>query len=328
MDPGTRPLFNQMLGGAMHILPRLTARLAVVASFAALLAAACNTDSKNLTAPSARTLSADREGRDGSSSPGSSSSFAVLANQAVTCTGGTITGDVGTFQALPTGSFTNTGCTVTGTVHVGDGAAKGAYSAFLSAYTADATTPCGTVETGTLAGVTLQPGVYCFDAAATLTGTLTLNGAGAYLFKIGTGGTGALTGTNFTVALTNGASACNVTWWVAQAATMTDSHFDGSILAGAAITLTRGTFNGNAWAGASGVGDVTITGTAVVGCAASGKGHHHRKGHHEEGSECNQGVGNGPEGCDPGNSDHHNGSNDENGGTPGDPGRQGGDDGR
>ena len=39
---------------------------------------------------------------------------------------------------------------------------------------------------------------------------------------------------------------------------------------------------------------------------------------------CNQGVGNGPEGCDPGNSDHNQPSNDENGGTPGNPGRKGG----
>lgn len=39
---------------------------------------------------------------------------------------------------------------------------------------------------------------------------------------------------------------------------------------------------------------------------------------------CNQGVGNGPEGCDPGNSNHNQPSNDENGGVPGAPGRQGG----
>jgi hypothetical protein len=38
--------------------------------------------------------------------------------------------------------------------------------------------------------------------------------------------------------------------------------------------------------------------------------------------KCNQGVGNGPEGCDPGNSNHNQPSNDENGGTPGNPGRQ------
>ena len=39
--------------------------------------------------------------------------------------------------------------------------------------------------------------------------------------------------------------------------------------------------------------------------------------------KCNQGVGNGPEGCDPGNSNHNQPSNDENGGTPGNPGRKG-----
>jgi hypothetical protein len=36
---------------------------------------------------------------------------------------------------------------------------------------------------------------------------------------------------------------------------------------------------------------------------------------------CNQGVGNGSEGCDPGNSNNHNPSNDEGGGSPGNPGR-------
>ncbi len=44
----------------------------------------------------------------------------------------------------------------------------------------------------------------------------------------------------------------------------------------------------------------------------------------DEKPKCNQGVGNGPEGCDPGNSNHNQPSNDEDGGTPGSPGRQGG----
>ncbi|HTD69357.1 MAG TPA: ice-binding family protein [Gemmatimonadales bacterium] len=313
----------------MFTLPRLTARLAVIIPFAALLAAACNTDSKGPSGLSGPTLSADRkDGKDdkdgkGKPSQGASSSFTVLANAAVTCTDGTITGDVGTFQAAPTGSVTQTTCPITGTVHVGDGAAIQAFNGFLSTYAALAATPCGVVLTGTLAGVTLAPGVYCFDAAATLTGVLTLNGPsnGVWLFKIGTSGTGALTGTNFSVVMAGGGDSCNVTWWVAQAATMTDSHFLGSILAGAAITLTRGTFDGNAWAGASGVGDVTITGTAVVGCAG---GKQHGKDHDKDKDKCNQGVGNGPEGCDPGNSNHRHGSNDEDGGTPGNPGRKGG----
>jgi len=245
------------------------------------------------------------------------SGFTVLANQAVTITAATVSGDVGTFQAPPTGSVTQTNSTIDGAIHVGDAAAVQAFNAFLEDYDALAEVPCDEVLTGTLAGVTLPPGVYCFDAAATLTGVLTLDGPtnGTWLFKIGEGGTGALTGTDFSVVMAGGAQECNVVWWVAEAATLTDSNFIGTILAGAAITLTRGTFHGNAWAKA----DVTITETAVVGCES-------RHGTGQKKEKCNQGVGNGPEDCDPGNSNQgdDSNSNDENGGTPGNPGRGGG----
>jgi hypothetical protein len=248
---------------------------------------------------------------------GSASNFAVLSaapggGGAVTCTNGSIIGDVGSSGLAA--SVVQTGCTINGAIIAPVSA--GVVTDFNTAYAAYAAIPCGTTLTGTLASVTLSPGVYCFDAAATLTGTLTLNGpsSGVWIFKIGTLGTGALTGTNFSVVLAGGGVPCNVNWWVAQAATMTDSNFVGTILAGAAITLTRGTFAGNVLAKAA----VTITGTTLVGCAAAGG-----KGHGKEKQHCNQGVGNGPEGCDPGNSNHHNTSNDELGGTPGDPGRQG-----
>jgi len=206
--------------------------------------------------------------------PAWAQNFAVLGDAAVTCTNGDIIGDVGTNQAPPTGAVTITSCP-TGTVHVGDAAAKQAFAGFLSTYAA--LTPklgdvCTTL-TGTLAGQTLSPGVYCFPAAAALTGVLTLNGPsnGTWIFKVGSTPatppalpTGALTGTNFSVVMAGAAQACNVTWWVAQAATMTDSNLAGTILAGAAITETRGTQHGNAFAKAG----VTITGTAVTGCAA------------------------------------------------------------
>jgi len=57
----------------------------------------------------------------------------------------------------------------------------------LTAYTALAAEPCDVVLTGTLAGVALPPGVYCFDSAATLTGVLTLDGPsdGTWIFKVG-----------------------------------------------------------------------------------------------------------------------------------------------
>jgi hypothetical protein len=260
----------------------------------------------------------------GAPSLGTASSFAVLSaapggGGAVTCTDSTITGDVGS-SGFPA-SVVQTRCTITGAVIAPVSA--GVLADFNGAYNALAGQSCDQFLTGTLADITLTPGVYCFAAAATLTGTLTLNGGtnDTWLFKVGTSGTGALTGTNFSMVLNDSASACNVTWWVAQAATMTDSDFKGTILAGAAITAT-GTagspptpFEGRALAKAA----VTLTDVAFVGCeggSLGGKAH----------PKCNQGVGNGPEGCDPGNSNQGNPlrSNDELGGVPGAPGRQGG----
>jgi hypothetical protein len=258
---------------------------------------------------------------------GSASGFAALAGTAVTCTNSTVTGDVG----IVTGSLVNTGCTIVGTVNNANAAAKSAYADFLTAYdTLHFNTPCDQTLTGTLAGVTLSPGVYCFTAAATLTGTLTLNGPadGVWIFKIGTGGTGALTGTNFSVVMAGGAEGTpcpNVYWWVAQDATLTTSNFQGTILAGGDITVTGGTFIGDALAGGAGTidlptGAVTLTGSTITACPPAGGDVIHTK------HKCNQGVGNGPEGCDPGNSNQGNPSrsNDELGGTPGNPGRKGG----
>jgi hypothetical protein len=245
---------------------------------------------------------------------GSAGSFTVLAGTAVTCTDSTVTGDVGVW---PGTAITQTNCTITGTVHAGDGVAKQAYIDFLSAYNALSLMECDYVlSSGNLAGLTLTPGVYCVDAASTTTdGTLTLSGSSSdiWIFKIGTSGTGALTGTNFSVVMEGGGTPCNVYWWVAEAATMTTSNFMGTILAGAAITITGGTFDGDALAQAA----VTMTGATVTGCEQAGQ---------PVRSRCNQGVGNGPENCDPGNSNQGDPSrsNDELGGTPGDPGRMGG----
>jgi hypothetical protein len=150
---------------------------------------------------------------------------------------------------------------------VGTPAAKTAFNNFVTQYTTLASSPCGVILTGTLAGANLPPGVYCFTAGASPTGTLTLTGTATdrWLFKIGTGGTGGLTPGLFTVVMAGGSQACNVTWWVQQAASITDSDFNGSVLAGAGVTLTRGSFHGNAW----GQADVTVTGplaSPVTGC--------------------------------------------------------------
>jgi Ice-binding-like len=310
-----------------HNVPIRLARTLAPHRFAAgalvaltLLTAACSNDSASrITAPS---LSASMSAN--ASQSAGAIDFTVLAYAKVTCTDGKITGDVGTFLAPPTGSVTKTRCPITGTVDIGDAAAVAAYKAFVAEYialtpapatpTAPAYCNVTNILTGSLAGVSLSPGTYCVSGEAK-TGVLTLTGNGTWTFLV----VGALTGNSFSVVMADGGDPCNVTWWVQAAATMTDSHFIGTILAGAGITLTGGTFNGNAWAGASGSGDVTITGTAVTGCAGR-KGN----GKDKDKEKCNQGVGNGSEGCDPGNSNNHNTSNDELGGTPGDPGRQGG----
>ena len=301
-----------MHGMGSNSKPRGLSRLARAAGIVGLVLAVA------LTVPAGGSLFNVSAAPPAATSPplGAASSFAVLsaapdAGGAVTLTDSTVNGDVG--SSGPIASVVWTDSTINGAIIAPVSAQV--LDDFNRAYDALAAVPCDEVLTGTLAGVTLAPGVYCFDAAAALTGVLTLKGPsnGIWIFKIGTSGTGYLEATNFSVVMAGGGQPCNVTWWVAQYAELTDSNFAGTILAGTYITITRGTFTGDALAKAG----VTLTGTNLVGCeGGKGNGHH----------LCNQGVGNGPEGCDPGNSNQGNPdrSNDENGGTPGNPGRQGG----
>jgi hypothetical protein len=223
---------------------RRPAGLAVIATFAGLLFAA----SPALAQPSL----------------GSAQDFDVLGGTAVTCTDSTIDGDVGVDLG---GSITQTNCPVLGTVHPGDAVAQNAYDDFLTAYTNVAAVPCDFNLTSSLplAGQSLAPGVYCFDAGVTETDSvLTLVGSSTdtWIFKVGILGTGALTGTRFSVIMPGG-EPCNnnVFWWTAEAATLTDSPFIGSILAGTSITVTNGSLDGQALATLA----VTLTGTSVCG---------------------------------------------------------------
>jgi hypothetical protein len=262
---------------------------------------------------------------------GVADNFAVLSaasggGGAVTCVNepnpATIIGDVGSSGVITPGA-----CTILGSQIAPVSAAV--VVAFDSAYAALARVRCTqTITTQAFTDTTLSvdSGVICFPNEVTFTRTtLTLTGSGPWLFKVGTGtaGSGALTGTNFNMVMPAGGDACDVTWWVRAGATMTTSnasgtHFIGTILAGAAITVTGavvGTFNGRALAKAA----VSITGGTFTGCTGGSLGGTAK-------AKCNQGVGNGPEACDPGNSNQGDPSrsNDELGGTPGDPGRKGG----
>lgn len=199
-----------------------------------------------------------------STSLGSANSFGILSGAGVTLTGSTVTGDVGTYAL--NGAVTQNTSPINGSIHAGDQTAIAASNDFLAAHAAVAASPVDQCSflTGTLAGVTLPPGNYCFDAAAVLAGVLTLDGpaGSSWLFRVGTSGAGALTGTGFFVVMSGGASACDVTWHVADAATMTTSDFQGNILSGAAITFTGGSQVGRDLAKAG----VTLTGSAMTGC--------------------------------------------------------------
>ena len=174
---------------------------------------------------------------------GSAQTFAVLGASGVSNTGPTIiTGDLGVspgtaVTGFPPGSLTG------GTIHVGDAPATAAQAAAHTAYAGLAAEPCGTNLTGKTLGtspgaVTLSPGVYCFSASAQLTGTLTLNGSGVYIFQIKSTLT---TASKSSVVLTKGATAGNVFWQVGSSATLgTNTAFEGSILANISDTVTTG----------------------------------------------------------------------------------------
>jgi len=174
---------------------------------------------------------------------GSAQTFAVLGASTVTNKGPTvITGDLGVSPGTAVTGFLP-GTVTGGTIHAGDATAAAAQAAAHAAYAALVAEPCATNLTGKTLGtspgaVTLSPGVYCFDSSAQLTGTLTLNGNGVYVFKIKSTLT---TASNSSVALANGATAANVFWQVTSSATLgTNTAFEGSILANASATLTTG----------------------------------------------------------------------------------------
>ena len=196
---------------------------------------------------------------------GTASDFAVLGGTNVTCTAGSVVGDVGVSPGSAV-SFTDTGCTITGgRPPATDAAAVQARADFLNTYATlrQQTNSCVSLLGNTLAGLSLSPGVYCLDAVAK-TGVLTLTGpaTGVWVFLT----EGALTGINFSVVMAGGGQPCNVFWAPSAAATMTTSALKGNILAGNAIdgsiTLTGGSLAGNALANVA----VTITGTSVIGC--------------------------------------------------------------
>jgi hypothetical protein len=240
---------------------------------------------------------------------GSAAGFAVLGTTTVTNATTppgppaftTITGDLGLsppgvsvtgFSLVPganrivVGPPPATGVTgglgiVTGTIHVGDAVALLAHADAIKAYAALLAETCNTNLSGQdLGGQTLVPGVYCFNTSAQLTGQLTLNGNGVYVFQIGSTLT---TASNSSVFLENGALCGNVFWQVGSSATLgTNTVFAGSILAFTSDTVTTGVSVAGRVFALGGAVTLDTNNITVAGCTSVGGGGHDHDGCHND----------------------------------------------
>lgn len=175
---------------------------------------------------------------------GDAKTFAILSSTySNSASGTTLNGDLG----YTTGPATAP--TVNGATHSLDATYTQAGIDQGTALTALSSQPCtfsfapGAID---LAGDTTHdpshvgvytPGVYCIDGAASIAGggTITLNGAGTYIFRMD----GALTtSANSKVVRANGASSCDVWWTPTEATTLgANSTFTGTDIDASGITI-------------------------------------------------------------------------------------------
>ncbi|HTA33016.1 MAG TPA: ice-binding family protein [Solirubrobacteraceae bacterium] len=199
---------------------------------------------------------------------GSAESFSVLAGSTVTNTGPTtMFGSLG----LSPGSSVTGAPHVLGQIHVDDAVAIGAKNALTTAFNDAASRPSNGSAGTDLAGQVFLPGVRTASSSLLLSsGSVTLDAQGnpgaVFIFQIGTTLT---TGSNTTVALVNGAQACNVFWRVGSSVTLgTGTVFVGTVMASATITAnTAATIHGRllAQTGAVNLDTNTITTSNCAG---------------------------------------------------------------
>lgn len=201
---------------------------------------------------------------------GTAGTFAVLGGSTVTNTGPTVLwGDLGVWPGSAITGFPPG--IVNGTTHAGDAVAMQAQSDLTTAYNDLAGEAFdANLSDQDLGGMTLTAGVYHFDVAAFLTGTLTLDAEGdpnaRFVFQ--TGST-LITASNAIVNVINGGSGCNVYWQVGSSATLgTNTAFAGHILALTSISATTGaTVTGGSLLARNGA--VTLDSNTIINCAAA-----------------------------------------------------------
>jgi len=215
---------------------------------------------------------------------GTAGNYAIFAASGVTTTGVTsVTGDIGTTSSASSVSgFTltmdssnvfSTSPLVVGNVYAFDYVAPTptnmtqAAADMVTAYNYAAGLPPAVgpklnLGAGTISGVTLGPGVYTWTSNLDITTDITISGSATdtWVFQVA----GILNLANSAnIILSGGALAKNIVWQVAGSGVNlgTSSHFEGTILAKAAISFTNlASINGRALAQTA----VTMIATTVV----------------------------------------------------------------
>ena len=207
---------------------------------------------------------------------GQTQRFGVLGNSAVTGATGTgvlVTGDVGSSPTATISNFPPSSTATPFIVHnTNDGVVQQAHIDAIAAYNALQIQGTGTVLPDNLATVgALTPGIYSFVTGAPdlpASATLTLNGAGIFVFNVGSSLTA-----NVLSNVVGTANPCNIYWRVGSSATLNGTNFLGTVIASASITVGAGAnLFGRALAGTGATGAVTMAGSggnSIGGCSTA-----------------------------------------------------------
>lgn len=197
---------------------------------------------------------------------GAAASFAIVGGQSVTAASGStqtlINGDVGVSPGTSITGFPANATTVPPfATHANDGAAVNAQAATLALYNDLAGRAAGTAIGAELGGEVYGPGTYSIGAANIAANTtLTLSGAGTYIFKVASSLT-ANVGSRVSLV---GVNPCLVFWQVTSAATLNGVNFVGNVVAQSGVTLgSNATLAGRALT--TSAGSVTLSGGNTAG---------------------------------------------------------------
>jgi hypothetical protein len=173
---------------------------------------------------------------------GTADPFVVLGGTKVTNVGPSVlNGNLGISPGTELEGF-GLPAVINGSTHATDEVAAQAQLDLTTAYDGAAgqpVLPANDLSGEDLGGLKLSPGTYRYNAAALLTGALTLDAEGdpnaEFVFQIGSQLT---TESASSVVLVNGASPCNVYWQVGSSAVLgTTTSFQGTLMALTSISL-------------------------------------------------------------------------------------------